>query len=126
MSNQQNSEVFVIDCPTDTVVFMTMLERHLYVLAGMYPDIYNTFPGIGIYAGGSMAMIRHGLMHSVNDVDIAFRDRELASALLGKYGKDYFKNYKFMGIDIDFGPDAAAAANKAVFDYVEKMFNPQG
>ena len=104
MSNQQNNKVFVIECPTDTVVFMMALERHLYVLAGMYPDIYNTFPGI--YAGGSMAMVRHGLMHSVNDVDIAFRDRELASALLNAHGKDYFKDYKFMGVDIDFGPDA--------------------
>ena len=108
MSNQQNSEVFVIDCPTDTVVFMTMLERHLYVLAGMYPDIYNTFPGIGIYAGGSMAMVRRGLMHSVNGVDIAFRNRDLANALLNAHGKDYFKDYKFAGVDIDFGPDGAA------------------
>lgn len=73
MSNQQNDEVFVIESPVDAVAFMTALERHLCVLADRYPDISNTRPGI--YAGGSMAMVRHGLMHSVNDVDIAFRDR---------------------------------------------------
>ena len=105
MSNQQNDEVFVIGSPVDAVAFMTALVWHLYVLAGRYPDSYSTFPGI--YAGGSMAMVSHGLMHSVNDVDIAFRDRELAAALRNTYGKDYFKNYKFAGVDIDFGPDAA-------------------
>ena len=104
MSNQQNDEVFVIESPVDAVAFMTALERHLCVLADRYPDISNTRPGI--YAGGSMAMVRHGLTHSVNDVDIAFRDRELANALRNTYGKDYFKNYKFMGVDIDF-PDGA-------------------
>ena len=104
MSDQQNNEVFVIESPVDAVAFMTALERHLCVLADRYPDISNTRPGI--YAGGSMAMVRHGLTHSVNDVDIAFRDRELANALRNTYGKDYFKNYKFMGVDIDFGPDA--------------------
>ena len=80
MSDQQNDEVFVIESPVDAIAFMTALEQHLRVLAGMYPDIYNTFPGI--HVGGSMAMVRHGLMHSVNDVDIAFCDRELANALL--------------------------------------------
>ena len=103
MGNQQSSEVFVIDCPMDTVVFMVLLKQHLYDLVGGYPDICNTCPGI--YAGGSIAMVHHGLMHSVNDVDIAFRDRVLANALLNTYGKDYFKDYKFMGVDIDFGPD---------------------
>ena len=110
MSDQQNNEVFVIESPVDAVAFMTALERHLCVLADRYPDISNTRPGI--YAGGSMAMVRHGLMHSVYDVDIAFRDRELANALRNTYGKDYFKNYKFAGVDIDFGPDAAVLEDK--------------
>lgn len=33
MSNQQNNEVFVIECPMDAVLFMIFLERHLYTLA---------------------------------------------------------------------------------------------
>ena len=35
MSDQQNNEVFVIECPVDTVAFMTALEWHRRGLAGM-------------------------------------------------------------------------------------------
>ena len=45
MSNQQNNEVFVIDCPMDTVVFMVLLKQHLYDLVGGYPDIWMSLDG---------------------------------------------------------------------------------